>query len=265
MTLPILAIILSCLCILGASLGGILFMQKHLMAWMHRSMNYLVSFSAGVFFIIAINIALETFSDGSILLGIGSVLFGVLIAYAIESFVPDCYHHHDECHEHHSHATAYRVLLGDALHNIADGFLLAPAFFLDFRLGIFTAASIFIHEFVQGISEFFVLKESGYSTSQALWRNCLANTTVFIGAGLGIILSQAVSFLTPLLGIAAGLFLYMIFMDLVPRSIRVSREEKKYLRYLLAALLGVMMIVGIAALSGQSALEETIHESLTML
>ncbi|MFA6522690.1 MAG: ZIP family metal transporter [Patescibacteria group bacterium] len=254
----ILGIGLSCLAIMLVSLCGAFFLHKRLHDWMEKSMTYLLSFSAGIFFIIGFNIALEVFEESSLLLSIGSIGLGALIAFLIERIIPDCYHHHDECHEHHSRPMAYRMLLGDSLHNITDGFLLAPAFVADFRLGLLVAASVFIHEFVQGISEFFVLKEAGYTTSQALIRNVITNSTVFIGAILGLFLAQSASIMSPLLGIAAGLLLYMFTMDMLPRSIRASQEQKKYVRYFLMMLLGVLLILGLAALTGQGQLEEEI-------
>ena len=121
---------------------------------------------------------------------VASGLLGVLVLEIIERFHLASHHHHDTKHDHeHTGINARKLLFTDAIHNVADGVLLVPAFAVDVRLGIATAVAIFLHEAVQEVSEFFVLKEAGYSTKKALTLNFLVSSTILIGVGLGVLAS----------------------------------------------------------------------------
>jgi zinc transporter ZupT len=147
------------------------------------------------------------------------------------------------------------MLLGDAVHNIADGIILVPAFLAGAWVGVGTAFAIFIHELVQEIAEFFVLKEAGYSTRAALTRNFAASSTILLGVILAASLASVETLEAPLLAFAGGAFVYIILRDLLPSILRSIHTEGRPLRFVVAALLGVGLLLGIGA-----ALPET-HET----
>ena len=60
-------------------------------------------------------------------------------------------------------ASGSLVLVGDALHNVLDGVLIAAAFLTDVHLGIVTALAIMAHEIPQEVGNFAVLLHSGMS------------------------------------------------------------------------------------------------------
>ena len=70
------------------------------------------------------------------------------------------HHHHDHCcgHVH----KPQKILIGDGIHNIADGLVLAASFAVSPLAGAGVFFSILIHEFLQESSEFFVLKAAGF-------------------------------------------------------------------------------------------------------
>ena len=77
---------------------------------------------------------------------------------------------------------ARRLLLTDGIHNAADGIFLAASYAVSPALALVAGVSIFVHEALQEISEFFVLKDAGYSTKGALVVNFLTSSTIIIGA-----------------------------------------------------------------------------------
>lgn len=96
-------------------------------------------------------------------------------------------------------------------------------------LGIITTASIVLHELVQELSKFFVLREGRFSTPLTLSINFLVSSTVLLGVIFSYTLLEFIHALEgPLLGITAGAFLIMVVHDLVPHSVHSSVRTKNY-------------------------------------
>lgn len=250
-----------------ASLVGVLSVWKHAGVFIERHLRFLVSFSAGVFLIIAFNLVIEVTehadSLNAPLLWIGVGALGIWIIFKL---IPSFHHHHDEHEEDRTHSPidARRIIAGDAIHNIGDGILLAAAFTISTTFGAITALSIFIHELVQEVSEFFVLKQAGYSTKKALIINFLISGTILIGALGSFFLVEGFGALEiPLLGIAAGSFLIIILYDLVPHSVRTSKTKTHYLLHLLWFLLGVALMLAVNMTVGGHAHEDNQLEDIS--
>jgi zinc and cadmium transporter len=240
-------IILSSFFIMLASLVGVISVWKNFGAFVERNLIFLVSFSAGVFLVLAYQLSYETIEHSETLEdGIIWIFVGAFVIWLLFKLLPGFHHHHDQGEEEHAHSRidARKILLSDGLHNIGDGILLAAAFAVNTSLGFLTALSIFIHELVQEVSEFFVLKEAGYSTKKALALNFLVSSTILIGAlGSFFLLENFEIFEVPLLGIAAGAFLIVVFHDLIPHSVRTSHHTKRYIKHLTWFLIGVLMMI----------------------
>jgi zinc and cadmium transporter len=129
--------------------------------------------------------------------------------------------HHD--HAAHTHDQARRkasgalVLVGDALHNVLDGVLIAAAFLTDFHLGVVTALAIMAHEIPQEIGNFAVLLHSGASRQRALMLNLMTSLTAVLGGVIGYFaLEQSLTALPFALAVAAASLLYVAVADLIP-------------------------------------------------
>lgn len=173
---------------------------------------------------------------------------GVILITLIFRLLPSFHHHHDDAHHDHTHSRidARRIMISDAIHNIGDGILIAATFSISMPLGIATAISILVHEFIQETSEFFVLRQAGLSVKKALLINFAVSGTILIGALGGFFLLESFEMLeVPLLGIAAGSFLVVVLHDLIPDSVRHSRETKKYFKYIAWFLIGIALMVGV--------------------
>jgi zinc and cadmium transporter len=222
--------------IMLASLSGVLFVWKGLGHFIQKNLSFLVSFSAGVFLFVTYLLGKEVFHHAENKgIGVLWIFIGVLIFYGLFKLLPNFHHHHDEGEEGehaHSHIDARRILLSDGVHNIGDGILLATAFATAPGVGLLTTLSIFIHEFVQEVSEFFVLREAGFQTKKALIYNFLVSATILIGAiGSFLIFDLFEAIEIPLLGIATGSFLVVVINDLIPHSIRHSQNRTQYLKH----------------------------------
>lgn len=239
-----------------ASLVGVLFTAKVAREFLSSRLSFLVSFSAGVFLVTSGALALEVFEiyEGMLWQGIGLILVGYGLAWFVEKMMPESHHHHDPHDEGgHSHnkAGARKLLIGDAIHNIGDGIILVPAFLVSPALGLAVTASIFIHETLQEISEFFVLKQAGYSTRRALALNFLTASTIFIGVGLSYAAIATEELEGLLLAVAAGFFIHVVIHDLLPRP-HQHETSKRFLQHVLLVAIGLVLMAGIASALGES-------------
>lgn len=211
---------------------------------MFRNMKYLISFAAGVFFMTALSLSQETFEMLDLRDGALAVIIGFVAIWLVHIFFPETHHHHDhECKHHDSRNAGIKVLVGDTIHNTGDGIMLVTAFSISTELGVFAALSIFVHEFFQEISEFFVLREAGYSIKQTLVVNALSALSIFIGIGIGIFLTQSVNLQGFLLGITAGIFFHIVVHDLFPFHSVKNLHTKKSWKHLVLFMSGVLLLM----------------------
>lgn len=254
--------------IMTASLSGILFTSRKMDGWIGKNLPLLATFSIGIFSVITWELFSEALSHGVAYIVIISGFVGALLVKTLSSIIPEAHHHHDPHTGHgHSRLDARRIIMGDAVHNIGDGLLLVPAFIADTQLGLATTAGILLHELVQGISEYFILRESGYTAKQALTRNFLASGTIFIGIFLSATLSSIEALEIPLMGLSAGGFLYIIMRDLVPHTISSIRTKGRGDKHVQAVVFGVLIMLGINILlphshENQPTKESSVVESL---
>jgi zinc and cadmium transporter len=109
------------------------------------------------------------------------------------------------------------VVIGDGVHNFADGVLIAAAFLQDPALGVAAAVGVLAHEIPQEIGDFAVLLDAGYPRRQALWMNVASGSAAVAGGIVGYLaLQQAERALPYALAVAAGSFLYIAVADLMP-------------------------------------------------
>jgi zinc and cadmium transporter len=229
------------------SLVGVIFTYKTLGGWMHRNLTYLATFSAGVLAVLAYHLIEDALHEAeSLAVVVGSVIVGAVALELVHHLLPaNAHHHHGVPEESHTHdaVDGRRVLLSDAVHNITDGFILVPAFLLDWRAGVAATVGILLHEMVQEVSEFFVLKEAGYSTKRALTLNFAASSTILLGVVLALVLASFEGMLAILAGLAAGGFLAVVLRDLLPHAFASIRARGKGPVHAAAALLGIAVMV----------------------
>ena len=133
---------------------------------------------------------------------------------------------------------------------MGDGLLLVTSFAINSTLGLAATISIFIHEIIQEISEFFVLKQAGYSTKKALLVNFSASATILFGSVGGFFLLKYFKFIEiPLLGLAAGSFLIVVIQDLIPHSIKTSTTKMHIIKHLTWFATGILIMIGLGAIS----------------
>ncbi|HEB55568.1 MAG TPA: ZIP family metal transporter [Gammaproteobacteria bacterium] len=182
--------------------------------------------------------------------GLGlTVLLGILAFFSLEKMVLWRHCHAQDC-EAHGHNESVNVnaspgiliLVGDGLHNMVDGVLIASAFLTDFHLGVVTSLAVAAHEIPQEVGDFAVLLHSGFSRSRALLFNILSSLTSIIGAVVAYYSFEGAQFLLPyVLAIAASSFIYIAVADLIP-GLHKRTHFSASVQQLSLILLGVAVI-----------------------
>lgn len=239
-------ILLASFLIMLASLSGKLVVWREAGPVIERNLHFFVSFAAGVLLVVTYNLSSEIVEHtGSIASALPWIVAGALVVLVAFRFVPDFHHHHDaDSHDHtHTRIDVNRVLLSDGIHNIGDGVVIAASFAASPLLGVMSSASILLHEVLQEISQFFVLRQAGLSVRATLVRNFLVSATVLIGAVGGYFLLDAfIALEVPLLGLAAGSYLIVVFHDLIPHSFSSARERGHYGKHAVFFVIGVALM-----------------------
>lgn len=245
-----LEIIVVCLAIMLVSLVGVLTLSKNATIFVEKNLGVLTSFAAGIFAAVAIFLLLEFVEHGSLLAALLWATIGALFIVGTSQLLPEFHHHHtrgsgDPAH---SRRSGLRILMSDGVHNIADGILIAASFLAGGTVGWGVALSILIHEFVQEITEFFVLKRAGFSSRRALELNFLVSSTILIGAvGAYFFLETFENIEAPLLGFAAGGFIAVLLQDLLPMSLRSAKQSGKVAINLVALVIGLAVMALVTA------------------
>ena len=138
------------------------------------------------------------------------------------------------------------ILFSDSFHNFQDGILIASSFLVDVNLGITTTVIVLLHEIPQEIGDFGVLLHAGFSKTKALLFNFLSGITAILGAVLVILSTKYIGdFNLELTAIAAGGFLYIALVDLIPELHAHKHSKVTLALEFLFVLLGISLMFGV--------------------
>ena len=116
-----------------------------------------------------------------------------------------------------SAAAGKLILIGDGIHNLTDGVLIAAAFLTDIQLGVVTSIAVIAHEIPQEVGDFAILLDNGYGRTKAIVLNGLSAATTLPGAMLAYFWLEDMRAAVPyILAISAASFIYIAAADLIP-------------------------------------------------
>ena len=208
---------------------------------------FMVSFAVGGLFGDAfIHILPESFRTlGANLKTSLYVLAGIFIFFILEKFIR-WRHCHIPTSKEHIHPVAILNLVGDGVHNMMDGMIVAASFTVSIPIGIATTLAVILHEIPQEIGDFGILVYSGLPVKKALFLNFMSALTAVVGAIIALILESRIrGFSVYLLPITAGGFLYIGGSDLIPE---LHKEDHVKISTSIVQLAAIMLGIGIMAL-----------------
>jgi zinc and cadmium transporter len=174
-------------------------------------------------------------------------LVAVLAYFVLEKAI--VWHHcHDvECEE--RKKTGAMILIGDGVHNVVDGILIAASFLSSISLGIAVSISAIIHEIAQEVGDFAILMDSGYSRKKALSLNLLSSLTMVAAAIFAYFALEAMQSLEPyIIMVSAASFVYIALADLSPELHHHKRDVKLVVMQLVFIAVGVATVLVILSI-----------------
>ncbi len=242
--------LLSVLVVSAISLIGIFFLslnEKRL----QRILFILVSFAVGGLFGDAfIHLLPESFGR----LGAGLetslyVIVGILIFFIVEKVIR-WRHCHIPTSVHHPHPVVTMNIIGDGVHNLIDGMVIAASYAISVSLGLATTLAVVLHEIPQEIGDFGILVNGGFSPRRALFFNFLSALTALVGALMVLIVGSHIKDLSViLLPVTAGGFIYIAGSDLIPELQHCGSMKDTALQFL-SIILGITIMTILRIING---------------
>jgi zinc and cadmium transporter len=222
-------IIIAALLISLLSFFGLFFFTKD--RYSHRIMDAAIALAAGVLlgnvFLHMLPEIMEMIQDSPYNPNEISfwVLAAIIFLFLAEQFLHwhHCHSHHCEDGHNHKDLAGVNILIGDGLHNLVDGMVIAASFAVDNSVGWMATLAIALHEIPQEIGDYSLLLHSGFSKAKALFWNFISGLVALVGAIVTFFYSQIAEHEIVLIALATGSFLYIAMSDIMPHL----QEQKR--------------------------------------
>ena len=141
----------------------------------------------------------------------------------------------------------YLNLGSDAIHNLIDGLTLGVAWTDSVDLGVATLIAVICCELPQELGDFGVLVSAGFTKWQAiLWNLCSACFAI-LGCIIGLAIGTNADTATPwLLALAAGNFLYISLVNMMPQVMKNIKDVRSGVFAVFLVSVGIALLFVIA-------------------
>lgn len=210
-----------------------------------RLVPWLISYAVGTLLGVALLALLpQTLEHLAPASAFGTLLSGIVGFFILEKLVLWRHCHTEVCEVHGRNASSL-VLMGGALHNFADGAVIAAAVLTSVPLGLSTALAVAAHQIPQEVGDFAILLNAGYTRGQAFAFNVLSASGAVVGAVAVYIAAGPLPAALPyVLAFAAGSFLYIAMSDLIP-DLHRGPIDAGAVRQILLMSAGILTIVAL--------------------
>lgn len=207
---------------------------------------YLVSLSTGTLLGDAfIHLLPEAYADARFPVVVSLfTLGGIMVFFVMEKFF-HWRHCHEVADEDHPHPFSFVIMVGDSIHNLIDGMVIAGSYLVSIPVGIATTVAVVFHEIPQEIGDFGSLLYGGFSKKKAILFNFLSGLLAVLGAVVVLLIgTNTETFLACLIPFTAGGFIYIASADLIP-ELHKHTEIKKSVGQLFMFILGIVIMASL--------------------
>lgn len=224
---------------IASLIGGILLLKFKLKPSIIS--DYVTPFAAGVLLAAAfLDLLKESAESNTYEQGLYGALGGILIFFFLERFFSWFHHHHPHKEGIMKDPKVKMIIIGDSLHNVIDGLAIGAAFLINPSVGIVSALAVAAHEIPQEIGDFGLLLSKGMERSKVLLFNLISALFSTLSAVAIFLVGSSLTLNTaPLLGLVAGMFIYIAVSDIIP-EIHKSKSKK------IVNLSSIMLVFGVA-------------------
>ena len=147
------------------------------------------------------------------------------------------------------------MLLAIGLHNAPEGVAIGAGGSHDFQLGLVLAIVIALHNIPEGMAIAAPLLAGGINRWKVVFLTALSGTPTLLGGYIGMLIGNISDFAVAVsLSAAGGAMLYIVFAEILPQSVVMTKNRVPSL----FALLG--MIIGFVAVSHENWIEKKPHD-----
>jgi ZIP family zinc transporter len=247
--------------IVGTGLGGLLSSVILSKKSSERMTCWMLSFAGGVMTsIVCFGLVPESLELTGILVCISGMVIGVVIIMALSRVLdniteikgdklkihetPEELYHESQII--HSTSPMLRsgllMLMAIALHNIPEGLAIGAAGSHDLRLGAILALMIAVHNIPEGMAIASPLLTGGIKWWKVVLLTSLAGAPTLLGGVIGNLIGNISDFTVALsLSAAGGAMLYIVFCEIMPQSIVMTKDRKAALVTLFGIIIGMIV------------------------
>ncbi|MCL2006925.1 MAG: ZIP family metal transporter [Treponema sp.] len=245
--------------IIGMGLGGLI-TASLLKRPSENVVCWLLSFAAGVMVsIVCFGLVPETLDLASPAVCILGLIAGILVIMVLNRIVDRVTETKDEkLQVHHTHEELYHesqminnparmlrsgvlMLLAIALHNVPEGIAIGAGGSYDFRLGVLLTILIAVHNIPEGMAIAAPLLVGGVGRFKVVALTALAGATTLVGGIIGIAIGNISDFAIALsLSAAGGAMLYIVFGEIIPQSVIMTRNRTAPIVTLFGIIVGMI-------------------------
>ena len=142
-----------------------------------------------------------------------AVAAGFVAFFVLEQFLH--WHHCHRATSEHKEPLTYLLLVSDSVHNLVGGVAVGASFLYDVHVGLMVWLAALAHEIPQELGDFGALVHGGWTPRRALVYNFLSALTFLLGGLVAYVSAKEID-LTLVVAFAAGNFIYIGAVDLVP-------------------------------------------------
>ena len=133
-------------------------------------------------------------------------------------------------------------LVGDGIHNLIDGMIIAASFLINAKLGYATTIAVALHELPQEMGDFGVLVYGGFTRYKALLFNFLSALTAVLGVFLTHYFTMNITdFVGFLISFASGAFIYLSGSELIPEMQKEENVKRSAIQFAFFVI-GIILI-----------------------